>query len=123
MPCPMSRGREKGNGCGIRRRGNQPGFHANTGGDIGAETRLEPHEGRLFVGMTVGESTRHAPRRGWIPAGDLCMGGYGFPHAGKGLQTVGDGEGMGPRIREDNGGGGSDASSPCRYRKNRRRLW
>ena len=45
MQCPMSRGREKGNGCGIRRReGITPRFdrNANTGGDIGAETRLVP---------------------------------------------------------------------------------
>ena len=42
MPCPMSRGREKGNGCGIRRRGNQPRFEVNAdmGGNMGGETRL-----------------------------------------------------------------------------------
>ena len=40
----MSRGTGRLNGCGIRRRGNQPRFdrNANTGGGIGAETRLVP---------------------------------------------------------------------------------
>ena len=50
--------------------GNQPRFdrNSNTGGDIGGEARLVTalqtvfHEGRLFAGMTVGESTsKHAP--------------------------------------------------------------
>ena len=45
MQWRMSRGRGKGSGCGIHRRGESPPAfdrNANTGGAIGAETRLAP---------------------------------------------------------------------------------
>ena len=59
------------------------------------DSRIRLHEGRRFVGG-----------RGWVPASVFEDNGWGrgFPHPSSWGQALRGGTGMGPRIREDNGG-------------------
>ena len=82
--------------------GSRPRFgrNSNTGGDIGAETRLVPalqtifHEGRTFAGMTG----RGDDGGGVDQEARPYVDGDGFPHPREKRR------GMGPRILEDKGG-------------------
>ncbi len=69
---------------------------------MGSRPRL--HGGRLFAGMT----------RGWVPASARTRVGMGSrPCLHGGRLFAGIDEGMGPRIREDKGGGWGMGSRPC----------